>query len=164
MRPEYITHSSVCERDLYFLPLDRLSQFPECIDIHSKCFSVFLALDAAGLDCTVISGMARTLLQAGAVYFCCYGPDCERVHDIIDEEEIAQLTPGRENDGSVIMTTWHANESLLDALWFFVSNSFPDDKYFDNCRAGVAISCGNPTWEKQIVEGMKDIVDGRFRY
>ncbi len=164
MRPEYVTHSSVCERDLYFLPLDRLSQFPERIEIPDQCFSVFLALDAVGLDQAVISNIARTLLRAGAVYFCCYGPDCGRVHDIIDEEELAQIIDGKKDNGSVIMTTWHDDETLMDALWFFVCNSFPDDKHFDTCKAGVAISFDNHAWEKQIVDGMKDIVNRKFRY
>jgi hypothetical protein len=44
----------------------------------------------------------------------CLGPDCERVHDIIDEV-IVNRNPG-ETDEDVIMTTWHDDEALNEAL------------------------------------------------
>ena len=158
MLSELITHCSVSDRDLYFLPIRASNSFPESISIPSQNFAVFLALDATGLDHTLISSIALPLLRAGAVYFCCYGPDCERVHDIIDEE-IFNLE--LEKDSSVIMTSWHDDETLLDALWFFVFNSFPDNKYFDTCKAGVAISCGNSAWDDQIIDGLKDLTKNK---
>jgi len=161
MHPEFITHCSVQERDLYFLSVGEPRSFPDSISIPSQKFAVFLALNAAELDHTIISGIILPLLRAGAVYFCCYGPDCGRVHDIIDEE-IVMSTLDQEDDGSVIMTTWHDDETLEDALWFFVMNSYPDDKYFDACRAGVAISIGNPSWDDQIIRGLKDLTKAKI--
>jgi hypothetical protein len=158
MRPELITHSSVPDRDLYFLSVGRSDLFPESISISSQNFAVFLALDATDLDTDDISNMARKLLHAGAAYFCCYGHDCERVHDVIDEE-ILHLD--LEKDGSVIMTSWHNHETLLEALWFFVFNSFPDDKYLNSCKAGIAISCGSSNWDNQIIGGLKDLAESK---
>ena|ERR1700734_2441365 len=154
MQPRLITHYSALERDIYFLSVSSPDLFSESILIPSQAFSVFLAIDATGLDHTIISSIVLPLLRAGAVYFCCYGPDSERVHDIIDEE-IGQSA--LEEEGSVIMTSYHSDETLHDALWFFVTNSFPDDKYLNTCRAGVAISCGNPSWDSQIIRGLKDL-------
>jgi hypothetical protein len=74
------------------------------------------------------------------------------------EEDLVLSTLDEEDDGSVIMTTWHSDDTLLDALWFFVFNSFPDDKYFHACKAGVAISFGNPSWDDQIIRGLKDLM------
>ena len=153
MQPRLITHCSALDRDIYFLSVSRPDSFPGRISVPSQTFSVFLAIAPTGLDHTIISSIALTLLRAGAVYFCCYGPDSERVHDIIDEQIVQSAI---EEDGSVIMTTWHSEETLQDALWFFVTNSFPDDKYLNTCRAGVAISCGNSSWDGQIIVGLKD--------
>jgi hypothetical protein len=156
MQPELISHCSVSDRDLYFLSVSSPSQLPENISVPSPHYSVFLALDATKLNVEIISSIVRPLLHAGAVYFCCFGPDCERVHDIVDEEELLGLSLKSE-DGSVIMTTWHDDETLFDALWFFVFNSWPDNKYFESCRAGIALSFGNPEWDAQIVAGLRDL-------
>ena len=61
-----------------------------------------------------ISDIANWALDQGAVYVCVWGPDCERVHDIIDEV-IVNRNPG-ETDEDVIMTTWHDDEALNEAL------------------------------------------------
>jgi hypothetical protein len=61
------------------------------------------------------------------------------------------------DDGSVIMTTWHDDATLADALWFFVFNSYPDDRYFAACRAGIAISVGNLDWDNQIIQALTDL-------
>jgi hypothetical protein len=156
MQPTLISRCSTSDRDLYFLSVSNPSLFPEDLSLPSPHFSVFLALDATEMDDAVVTMIARPLLRAGAVYVCCYGPDCERVHDIIDQEEILQLGPIEQDDGSVIMTTWHAHDTLQDALWFFVFNSWPDNKYFNSCRAGIAISCENQAWDDQIIAGMRD--------
>jgi len=47
-----------------------------------------LAWDARAASVDEISRVARWLLNAGAVYVCVWGPHCERVHDILDEENI----------------------------------------------------------------------------
>jgi hypothetical protein len=70
-----------------------------------------------------VSEFVLAALQQGMVYCCVWGPGCEGFHDIIDdivvedglsERRVVGATP---ND--VIMTTWHANESLEEALEFF---------------------------------------------
>ncbi len=61
-----------------------------------------------------ISRVAEVLLGSGGVYFCTWGNGCERVHDIIE------VDPDPADD-SVVMTTWHDDETLDEALWFFSS-------------------------------------------
>ena len=34
-----------------------------------------------------IPGLIQKLIDQGAAYFCLWGPDCERMHDLIDEVE-----------------------------------------------------------------------------
>lgn len=156
MKPELLSHDSVTDRDLYFLSLPDLKKFPESISLGSEHFAVFIAAYATHLDVDSISTMAQRLIRSGAAYVCCYGPGCERVHDIFDEIQISEKTT---DDDSVIMTTWHDNDTLLDALWFFAANSLPDEKYFDTCKAGLAISIGNPEWDAQIIDGLKEPED-----
>jgi hypothetical protein len=163
MNSQFISRCSVSDRDLYFLSVPQADLFPKVISVPSKHFAVFLALDATGLDHIVISNIVRPLLRAGAVYFCCYGPDCDRVHDAIDWE-VVDSNIAKEDDGSVIMTTGHERDSLIEALWFFVFNAFPADKYLDECKAGLAISCGNPAWDQQITADLKNLAEKEITF
>src|SRR6185503_1791190 len=101
-------------------------------------FACFVACDATGVDASVLKKFAESLLDAGCVYFSVWGPDCERVHDIFDSACI--------QDSHVIMTTWHDDESLDDAQWFFVVNTIPDERYDSTAGSGLCISIGNPAW------------------
>jgi len=155
MHPALVTHDTVKDRDLYFLSVGEARSLPDSISLPCEKFAVFLAFDATGLNHAEIAPIAQALLRAGAVYLCCYGPDCERVHDIIDEE-LLQSTLDQRDASSVVMTTWHSDDPLEDALLFFVFNSYPDDEYFDACKAGLAISI-HPSWGDRIIRGLRDL-------
>ncbi|MCB9870138.1 MAG: hypothetical protein H6837_09795 [Planctomycetes bacterium] len=87
-----------------------------------------------------VSHIAEQVLASGCVYLCAWGPGCERVHDIFDEILVGK-DPDPADD-SVVMTTWHADESLEDALWFFLRSTSPDERYEDSCRSSVVIVLG----------------------
>ncbi|MHB8793354.1 MAG: DUF7684 family protein [Thermoleophilia bacterium] len=127
-------------RELFAVHLNNAGELDEKLDLTSRYFVCFLCWDDSTNDTRdAISNFAEILLRSGGVYFCVWGKGCSRVHDIID---LASYEQGQENE-SVIMTSWHEDESLDDALWFFLNSAFPDDRYFDECRAGVAITIGS---------------------
>ena len=85
---------------------------------------------------------------------CAWGPDCERVHDIIDE---MVSYPGNDfgvPEDSCIMTTWHSSEPLREALRFFLVNSWPDEHYQDSTHTALAISVGSSAWEAEIADAL----------
>lgn len=111
-------------------------------------FACLLVWDARGASVDTISSVVEPLLRAGASYVVCWGPDCERVHDIIDE--IASHPNFGAPPDSCIMTTWHPDVPLGEALWFFLSCSTPDEHYADSTRAALAISIGSSAWAREI--------------
>lgn len=127
------------------------------IETGTRHFACFIAWDARFASTQEICSLARYLLDAGCVYFCCWGPGCERVHDIIDEEYAGDGT-SISNDASTIMTTWHNDETLDEAVWFALNAAFPDDRFFENARALVGICIGNATWSSRIAEVFADPV------
>jgi hypothetical protein len=94
---------------------------------------------------TAIRDVARRLLQHGIAYLCVWGSDCERVHDQFDLERMPDEPRGR-----VVMTTWHSEESLSEALWFFATCAEPDDAFASNCTDWVALSVTNNAWASAI--------------
>ena len=74
----------VSERALVLLDADSAADVPTHIVAGSKHFVSLIAWDASAADAADVARLARILLDAGCVYFCCWGSSCERVHDLID--------------------------------------------------------------------------------
>ena len=142
-------HSEVCNQGLFSLALPDFQSLPDSISLPSRHLIAFLAANSAGVDSKTLTEFSRQLLRAGCVYFCAWGTDCERAHDIFDGECLT-IEP-------VIMTTWHADESLDEALWFFVFSAFPAEAYEVICRSGLAISIGKPEWDQHVRMRLRDI-------
>ena len=145
---QYAGQSETTNRELFSLYLASFESMPGSIHLPSAHYVAFLAADAFGADPKTISGFAKKLLISGCVFFCAWGPDCERVHDIFDEE-CYEINP-------VILTTWHSQETLDEALWFFVFNAWPADEYQATCRSALAISIGQPGWYRKIRKRLVD--------
>jgi len=41
------------------------------------------------------------------------------------------------------MTTWHKEESLKEALWFFLMNTSPTEKYYSECKNSLVLLIGD---------------------
>jgi hypothetical protein len=70
-----------------------------------------------------------------------WGPDCETVHDLVDAA-IVQMNP-LESSATVVMTTWHAKETIEKAVWFFLNCAWPAAAYEQACESWVAAVIGN---------------------
>jgi hypothetical protein len=103
---EKCAFDDVTNRQLFMLELSAPKEVPT-LDLGSPHFCCFLAWDASHSSVEEVSALIDPLIKAGCVYFVCWGPSCEWVHDIIDETH--------PNTASVIMTTWHSDESLEEA-------------------------------------------------
>ena len=146
---QHIGRSEIADRELFSVALPDFPSMPDSLSLPSRHFIAFLAADASGVDAAVLAEFSRKLLRAGCVYFCAWGADCERVHDVFDGE-CFDVEP-------VIMTTWHSQDSLDEALWFFVSNAYPDGGYWDTSRSGLAISIGSRDWDEHICKRLADL-------
>jgi hypothetical protein len=141
--------SEIFDRELFSLLLPDFQSLPDLISTPSPHFVAFLAADAAEADVVIVAEFSRRLLHAGCVYFCVWGAGCERVHDIFDEECIFI--------NSLIMTTWHNKVSLDEALWFFLNNTHPDDKYSSTTKSSLTISIGRTDWNDHIRRRLADL-------
>jgi hypothetical protein len=83
-------------------------------------------------------------------YFCAWGPDCSRFHDIVDEvilgddlDERLFVGPNAEDH---IMTTWHERDRLDEALDFFINWAQPVGNFKTDSDYWVAVCLNNPEW------------------
>jgi len=74
--------------------------------------------------------LAKKFVDAGCAYFCAWGPGCELMHDAVDD-----ASPLPDDADSVLMTTWHADDSIEDAVLFALERATPAGLYEANCNA-----------------------------
>ena len=101
-------------------------------------FTVLLAAEPS----EGLTPAAGALIDLGAAFFVCVGPQSRAVEDLIDH---AAIERERFRD-DVICTTSHPHDALDDAVSFFVSCAFPDP----TDTALIAIVVGNDVLAKAI--------------
>jgi hypothetical protein len=132
-------------RDLFLIEAAGPGDVPAVLALPCPYFACLLAWDATAVPDAEVAALARRLLLAGCVYVCCWGPGCERVHDLFD---LAALDLGP--DGPFCMSSWHAGVPLAEALWIRLFCSWPGDAYFGGCRAAVAVAIGSMEWAAEV--------------
>jgi hypothetical protein len=108
---------------------------------------VLIAADALELSVDIVARVAERFLDAGLGVICAWGTDCERVHDIFDEEYVGDGTIERD---SPMVSTWHAHESLEDVVEFFAVNGISLLGSETRPVSHLAIAVGNPEWVSAI--------------
>ena len=135
-------------------------KWPSELHLPLRRFRLFVAADVTGLDAAMIAEFAHAALTMGMVYFCAWGPDCSRFHDIVDativEDDTAERLFAGPNKEDTIMTTWHDDESLEEALDFFITCSHPTDGFEEESDYWLAVSLGNSAWTTTITRHLEE--------
>ncbi len=64
------------------------------------------------------NSIARWLVDGGCLYAVAWGKECEKWHDAVDWAVLETFDFGDIPDDKFVMTTWHADEPISEALWF----------------------------------------------
>jgi hypothetical protein len=140
-----VGYSEESGRSLFVLDVTRPDEVAVSPLITGTYFVCLLAWDARQVSASEIRAVAQRLLQAGCAYVCCWGPDCERVHDLFDDSDL-ELRP----DGPWCMSTWHVREPLSEAIWFALFSAWPDDAFIEGCQSVVGVSIGSSAWATEL--------------
>lgn len=70
---------------------------------------------------------ARWLVKGGCLYVVAWGVECEKWHDAVDRAVLETFDFGDIPDDKFVMTTWHSDEPLSEALWFAGNCAFHPD-------------------------------------
>lgn len=85
---------------------------------ESRPFTLFVVTDSRA-DGDRVMAFASAAISAGCRYACCWGVHCEGVHDRFDDASITCDT--------FVMTTWHPEDALHEALYFALVAAIPDE-------------------------------------
>jgi len=125
-------------------------KWPASTPLQSGRFRLFVAANVSDISVDTISDFASAALSKGMVYFSAWGRDCERFHDIVDEVIVEDDLGERRFVGptadDAVMTTWHEDKTLEEALDFFTTFAVPTDGFAANSSFRLVICVGNPDW------------------
>ena len=154
LNPNPVGYDAASERQVFLLKLDSL-QTPWTMPIvEGRHFTCFCAMDARNVTAEELGEFCARLISIGCAYLSTWGPDCERVHDVMDDVDLGSRP--HETYLGCLMTTWHAKDSLEDALHFFLYAADPDEEYAPNgCGLALAISVGSTDWNIAIERYLK---------
>ena len=144
-------------RRVTLLSADSLSEILPLPQLTSGYYGMFLAMDARSEAASNLSDLAACLIKRGLVYLCTWGPDCERVHDMFDWGQIDLEIASEISDEYPLMTAGHEDESLDEALWFFLNFTLPNQEYEGRCAQAFVVSVGNKEWTSYIAGCLSDI-------
>ena len=57
-------------------------------------------------------------MESGCLYVVAWGAECEVWHDTVDETSLEMFDFADIPDDKFVMTTWHTDEPLAEAMWF----------------------------------------------
>jgi hypothetical protein len=147
-----IAYDPITERELFLLAVPSPARLPSHVRLATSRFVCLVVWDAAAAADDAVRQVAKWLVNMGAVYVCCWGSDCERVHDAVDTEDISR-NPSCDR---VIMTTWHDKVPLDEAIYFALNTAWPDEGYAEGCGSTLAVCIGNETWAASVRSAFSD--------
>lgn len=117
----------------------RMHNFEISSDFSSEgYFILFLADNSHNLNIEKVSSFMDTMLKKGMVYLCTWGRNCELIHDIADKKICSSNLS--KDEGNTILTTWHKNQNLAEALWYALKSAVPAEKYCNDAVSVIAVS------------------------
>lgn len=138
---------------VYFCEVNSLEEL-RAFSALTRFFTILVCADFGRVETEVISRAAEALMRKGNVYFCAWGPDCQRAHDIYDKVVVEKEL--EEKKGWFVMTTWHDDERLEETLWFFLFNATVDDRSREECST-IIVTVDSSRWKAEIERDLFDI-------
>ena len=114
---------------------------------------LLIVADFQAVSTDTIADVAKHLFASGLTYICVWGPDCERVHDIFDSVYIGD---GSSEPQHSFMSTWHDDEPLDEALWFFLQCAFPPDSDITT-TSRLAVTIGSLEFAAWVEDALSDV-------
>jgi hypothetical protein len=133
------------------LSVETITDLAEVLPHRHNYFTLLLAWDIPEIEPGRLIERFRPLVDRGLVYFCAWGDQCEMAHDAVDYCVVeSELEVGK--SGHLTMTTWHDDEPLAEAIWFFRMLAIPTENHVFADFEQYAIAVANPLWAGEMIQ------------
>jgi hypothetical protein len=120
-----------------------IDELADCLPYRHRYFTLLLAWDVPNIEQETLRDVFRPLVSRGLAYLCAWGGRCETVHDVVDFCVVEKELQSGEGE-HLLVTTWHADEALKEATWFFKMSAIPSENHVFADFDRFAVSVGNP--------------------
>jgi hypothetical protein len=125
------------DRDVVVLVADSTRDWPDVPPTAGAKFCLLLLAE----HLVDAEPLLHTALDQGMVFACAWGPGCELVEDTFDEIIVAHGLDSAPSS-ETILTTSHPEESLEEALEFFLEAVAPAAAHVAACKTWVVFPVG----------------------
>ena len=139
---------------IYASNISKISDIENLI-FPTKYFILFLAADFTSFDDNKIIEIAQKLINSGLGWVCTFGPECSKAHDLFDLANI--FWEEKTGNEFQVMSTWHENEPIEEALWFCLFNAILEVP--ENECSTIILSINNDLWQNTINTCLSNIPD-----
>jgi hypothetical protein len=68
--------------------------------------------------------VSNWLVKSGCLWMMAWGKECDTWDDSVDYANLKEFNYGDIPEEKSVMTTWHANDSLMEVFWFSKHSAF----------------------------------------
>ena len=138
---ENLGRSQATGLEVHALAIPSPIAMPVGLTLPSPKFTCLLAWDESEVNVSQTSAIMVQLLRMGCVYLCCWGQGCELRHDIMDEVVVSERNSVRPG-GQDVVTTWHAEDTIEEAVDYFLDLATPTECNREGCCSALALIVG----------------------
>jgi hypothetical protein len=124
-------------RHVWVIEATTVSDWPATAPWSCPGFGLLLAAEHA----EDAGQLASTAVTQGLAFACAWGPGCSIIEEAFDEAIVGDGSRVETHD-DVILTTSHADESLEEAIEFFLDAATPSKTRAPGCDAWVVFALG----------------------
>ena len=128
--------------DHFIMDAQGPSQVPARIVLPGKRFIALVIWDCEAESTDEIKALGESLVASGLSYACCYGKGAGRMEGAVDTAAVDRLLDRSSREHQHISTTSHEDESLDDALWFFLHSAWSPDSHSDKPESMLVLQIG----------------------
>ena len=123
------------------------------VDFPSRYFTLLLTANYSDVNTIEFAELSKTLIGRGLRYACSWGRESTLGDNGFD---LGNILRQEENQSDLhIMTTWH-DESVADAIWFWLYNAYPDDEFWPECSS-ILVNVSNEACSNEVHKMLSDI-------
>lgn len=150
---ERFENQSPTERNLFLLRCESFADIaPSLETLPEGNFVTLIIADFERTTLDTLTELSKTMIDAGARYFCAWGNSCNTAHFAFDLA-CCEFDTDSEN---VILTTDHGDESIDDSIWYTLNCAYPADPYDRDWHSIIAICVRDDEAAKSVRHAFSD--------
>ena len=132
--------------NLHLLECDSFTEVASEFNRPSPYFVTLFVADFSAISFDELVALTNHLIQRGSRYFCAWGKQCEAAHLAFD----LACCEFEDDNECVIPTTDHHNDSIEEAIWYFLNCAYPSEPFDQDCDSAIAICVGSAQHSRTI--------------